>query len=260
MKKLITLSILLTVTTFQITFGQRIINDQSIRYQQERMVFKQWDKKKFTPTSGFLGLNPYYWLTWGLMPSYKNNDLRPLGPSGPQTQRLAMVGSMSGVEESYRKEADTVRNTAAAEIANQVGALSSTDPLWMLYYSKELKPVMDFSEASVLGPLPANVREKVVSEGLYDWYNKEIGMLAERLNGARTTNMDRGARILSYHRMLLEYRTLAATWATRVASAVMTIKMTAGQEMVKRNQINIQGWTPGSDVQIAREVLRNRKY
>lgn len=33
--------------------AQRIIRDQSIVNQQERMVFKQWDRKKFTPTSGF---------------------------------------------------------------------------------------------------------------------------------------------------------------------------------------------------------------
>ncbi len=34
----------------------RRLTDQHIVNQQERMVFKQWDKKKFTPTKGFLGI------------------------------------------------------------------------------------------------------------------------------------------------------------------------------------------------------------
>jgi hypothetical protein len=38
-------------------YAQSMVADKSIRYQQERMVFKQWDQNKFTPTSGFLGLN-----------------------------------------------------------------------------------------------------------------------------------------------------------------------------------------------------------
>lgn len=41
-------------------FSQKAIEDKAMRYQQERMVYKQWDKKKFEPTSGFLGLNPYH--------------------------------------------------------------------------------------------------------------------------------------------------------------------------------------------------------
>jgi len=253
-------SVCLCCLLLQQVSAQTSIKDESIGYQQERMVFKQWDKNKFTPTSGFLGLNPYYWLTWGLMPSYKNNDLRPLSPSGPQTQRLGLVGTMSSVDDNYRKEADTLRNTSASEIANQAGAVSAADPLWLLYYSKEFKPVLDFSEVTVLGPLPVKVQEKLVAEGLYNWYSKEVQMLAERLNGARTANMDRGARIIAYHRMLLEYRILAATWATRVSSAATTMQMTAGQKAVKSNQVLIESWTPDADVRIARAVLQARKY
>ena len=41
------------------------INDEAFRYQQQRMVFQQWDQNKFNPAKGFLDLNPYYWLVWG---------------------------------------------------------------------------------------------------------------------------------------------------------------------------------------------------
>lgn len=258
------MKILLTVVLLGIAvstaMAQKKINDESMRYQQERMVFKQWDKNKFTPTSGFLGLNPYYWLTWGLMPSYKNNDLRPLSGTGPQTQRLGLVGVMNSTDHAYKLEADTLRNTALLEIANNSGAISATDPLWILYYSKELKPVLENSMNSILNPLPSVVKIKVVSEGLYDWYKKELDMLKERIDGARSVDMDRGSRIIAYHRLLLEYRVLSATWATRTVSAKKNIEMAADQQKVRSNEINISSWTPESDVAIAKEIVRNRKY
>lgn len=240
--------------------AQMVINDQSIRYQQERMVFKQWDKNKFTPTHGFLWLNPYYWLTWAWYPGYPDNDLRPLGPAGPQTQRLALVGAMNATDNSYKLHSDTLRTSAVSEIANQSGLITSADPLWLIYYSKELKLVMEHTEAGILSTLPSAVRQKVVSEGTSAWYLRELDMLKERLDGARTTTVDRGARILAYHRMLLEYRVLAATWATRTATAAMNMDRVAKQQQVKNNRVSINSWTPESDVAIARKVLADRKY
>jgi len=241
-------------------YAQLAIKDESIRYQQERMVFKQWNKNKFTPTSGWLGINPYYWLTWGLHPNYKNTDRRPLSAWGPQTQRLGLVGTMNAIDDAYKLESDTLRNTALLEITNHSGLTSSFDPLWLLYYSKELKPVLEFSDGSILTPLPTEVRGKVISEGLYDWFKNELTILKERINAAHTTNMDRGARILTYHRLLQEYRQLQATWATRTASAQSNINMTRQQDKVTAADVPINGWTTQSDVEIAKEVVRTRKY
>ena len=241
-------------------FAQKAIVDESIRYQQERMVYKQWDRGKFTPTSGFLGLNPYYWLTWGLHPNYPDLDRRPLSARGPQTQRLALVGTMNSVSGAYKLEADTLRNTSLLEISNQFGALSAADPLWLVYYSKELRPVLEYSSQSVLGPLPAAVRSKVIAEGLYSWYCFELEMLKERIDGARTTNMDRGSRIMAYHRMLLEYRNLSAAWTNRVATASANIGRVEKQQQVSSGQVSVPGWSSQSDVEIAKEVIRNRKY
>lgn len=240
--------------------AQMVINDQSIRYQEERMVFKQWDKNKFTPTHGFLWLNPYYWLTWALHPGYPDKDLRPLGPSGPQTQRLALVGVMNSTDNSYKLHADTLRNSALSDIANQSGTIAPADPLWQLYYSKELQPVMENSPASILNPLPAIVQQKVISEGLYSWYKNELDLLKERIDGAHSTTLDRGARILAYHRFLLEYRILAATWGIRVSAAAANMDRSAAQQKVRNNQVQINNWTPQTDVQIANSVLSNRKY
>lgn len=254
---LITLAVCLVLKS---ATSQTKIEDKAMFYQQERMVYKQWDKAKFEPTSGLLGINPYYWLTWGLHPNYPDTDRRPLVPWGPQSQRLGLVGMMNGVSNGYKLEADTLRNTALAEVTNYSGALSSADLLWILYYSKELKPVLEYSEAGILNALPAVVRAKVISEGTYSWYKNELDILKERINGARSANMDRSSRILAYHRLLQEYRTLASTWATRTANSGKNLNLSQQQQKVKNAEVNIGAWTSGSDVEIAKQVTQNRKY
>jgi hypothetical protein len=241
--------------------AQREVADQSVNYQEQRMVYLQWDQNKFTPKAGFLSLNPYYWLTWGLFePNYHKTDLRPLSAGGPQTQRIALVGTMNSVDNTYKLYADTVRNTALTSIAEQSGFVSGADPLWLLYYSKELAPVLNYSDAGILAPLAAPVRTAVVSEGLLSWYEQELAMLKERINGARSTDMDRGSRIMAYYRYLKEYRILAATWATRVATASKNIGMVKQQSQARSEPVVTTDWTPQTDVQIAQKVLADRKY
>jgi len=242
------------------SWAQRAIEDKAMFYQQERMVYKQWDRGKFEPGSGWLGINPYYWLTWGLHPNYPDTDRRPLSPWGPQTQRLGLVGAMNSTSGAYKLEADTLRNTALLEISNHSGYLSAADPLWMLYYSKELRPVMEYSDYGILGGLPVSVRAKVISEGTFSWFKNELDVLKERIDGARSANMDRSSRILAYHRLLMEYRTLSATWATRTVNAEKNMNLINSQRSVKSGQVHIDSWTSGSDVEIAKDVLKSRKY
>jgi hypothetical protein len=241
--------------------AQQIVSDRSMRYQQERMVFKQWDQNKFTPRPGFLGLNPYYWLVWGLFyPNYHKTDLRPLSATGPQTQRLGLVASMNALDNKYKLHSDTLRNTALSQIAEQAGLVSGADPLWTLYYRGEFQPVLNSSAVTILGGLPLQVIHKLISEGLYSWYKNELDMLRERIQGARTANMERGSRILAYYRLLKEYRVLSGIWAIRITSAQKTIQMAAQQQKLKANQVTADKWTPQTDVRIALQVLQNRKY
>ena len=238
--------------------AQSVINGESIRYQQQRMVFLQWDQNKFTPKPGFLSLNPYYWLTWGLFyPSYHKNDLRPLSASGAQTQRLALAGTMNSIDGKYKLQSDTVRNTMLSAIAAQSGALSDAEPLWLLYYKKQFQPLLNYSAANILGPLPHDVGEKLVAEGLYDWYSNELARLKERVQGARSANMDRGSRILSYYRLLNEYKRISSVWAIRTASAAITLRITARRQQLVNYQSDIPLWTPQSDIQIVNRVLNH---
>jgi hypothetical protein len=239
-------------------FAQSAVADKSIRYQQERMVFKQWDQNKFTPTSGFLGLNPWYWLTWGFFyPNYHKTDLRPLSGNGPQTQRLGMVATMSNTDNKYKLHSDTIRKTAVSDIADRSGLIAGADPLWSLYYSNEFQPVLNNNMNSILSGLTPQVSSRLVTEGLYGWYKNELDRLKERIEGAHSADMDRGSRIMAYYRLLNEYRSLAGVWAIRTASAQTTMDMESKQQRLQGNRITVNDWTPQTDVEIAKKVLQH---
>lgn len=254
------LIVMLTVIAlgFSVCKAQQKINDEALRYQQQRMVFQQWDQNKFKPSAGFLSLNPFYWLVWGLpYPNYHKTDLRPLSATGPQTQRLALVAAMQSSDNQYKLHSDTVRNVALSQIASQSGLISGTDPLWLLYYQRQFQPVLNHSMESVLSGLPPEVSSKLVAEGLYDWYNDELNRLKERIEGAHSADIDRGARIMAYYRLLQDYRRLSGVWAIRTASARTTIDMTAKQQQLQAGHVTVTGWTPQTDIELARKVLEH---
>ena len=254
MKKLIAL--LVFSFLFSASYAQEEVYDKAIVHQEQRMVFLQWNQNEFDPKAGFLDLNPYYWLVWGLFdPDYHKTDLRPLSATGPQTQRLALVAAQNSTDNKYKLHSDTVRNTALSQIAENSGLLSDADPLWLLYYHQQFAPLLNYSAATILGPLGTQVSAKLVSEGLYSWYTNQLSMLKERLQGARTTNMDRGSRILAYYRLLKEYQVLAGVWAIRTAAAAKDITMTGQLQQVQASKMTYGSWTPNTDVQIANRVL-----
>lgn len=239
-----------------LAFSQEEVYDKAIVHQEQRMVYLQWNRNEFDPKAGFLSLNPYYWLVWGFFdPNYHKTDLRPLSATGPQTQRLALVAGQNTVDRQYKLQSDTVHNTALSQIAGLSGLLSDADPLWLLYYQRQFQPLLHYSATALLAPLPPQVSAKLVSEGTYNWYANELSMLKQRLSGARTTDMDRGSRIMAYFRLLNEYQLLAGVWNTRVAAAQKDIRMTTQAQQLKTQTMGPVQWTPQSDIQIANQVL-----
>jgi len=258
MKKLI---IVFTLYFPFLAYSQTVVQDKAIINQSQRMVFQQWDQNRFYPKAGFLSLNPYYWLVWGFFdPNYHKTDLRPLSATGPQTQRLALVAALNKTDNTYKINSDTVRNTALSQIASQSGLLSDADPLWLLYYNQQFQPLLNYSAATILGPLSPQVSAKLVAEGMYSWYTNELDRLKERLDGARSADQDRGSRIMAYYRMLKEYQNLASVWAIRVSTAQMDLNMAKSQQQLQKAASPVSTWTPNTDVQIANKVLQNAQY
>lgn len=165
MKKIFLFILVFSTTALHAQF---LIRDKNITNQQERMVFKQWSRKKFTPTSGWLGLNPEYWLTWAWHPDYPRKDLRPLGPIGPQTQRLALAAAMKNSLDLYKLHTDTLRNTALIEAVNYSAVAAEADPLWQLFYRHEFKPLIQENSNEILKSLSEAQKEYLLKTGVYE--------------------------------------------------------------------------------------------
>lgn len=232
--------------------------DKHIVHQQERMVHKSWNRKNFTPTKGFLGLNYQYWLTWAWHPNYPKTDRRPLSANGPQTLRMGMVLAMQNTEAAYKLQSDTIRETAVSEAAAQSGLLSSADPLWTLYYKQEFEGLLDSTESDPLNGFSEELKTHLKNFGSMNWYNEERAELKERLLGAKSANMNRGSRLLSYHRMLKDYRKLQSSWAAKVRYAKTFLKITKHNTDQKNGHDAPPALsTPKTDREIADEILKN---
>ncbi|MEX2594703.1 MAG: hypothetical protein WD426_18180 [Anditalea sp.] len=215
--------------------AQTPIRDQAVVAQQERMVFKQWDEDRFLPRPNrILGIptNPNWFLTWALHPDYPKLDRRPLSPAGEQTQRLGFAAAMKISSDYYRQQADTVKNLAAREIARISGALSGTDPLYLLYYKNELAPLENI-EAHAFQYISEEVREYMLENGAYAWYLENMKSLEERYGFAKARDMERGQRILMYHRILLDLRKLQSNWEHKLA---LSQKMLDFRETIEKRQ------------------------
>ncbi|MCA5004042.1 hypothetical protein [Sphingobacterium bovistauri] len=239
-------------------FAQAVlkINDKHIINQQERMVYKQWDKDKFTPKKGFLSLNPQYWITWGLHPNYPKTDRRPLSPTGPQTLRMGMLLAMKESTDKYKHHSDTLSTTALTEIYNYTPQASTFDPLWNLYYKSELSPLLQ-EHIDPLKDFPEDLKRSLINKGVVDWYLEEFESLIQRLRIARGVFLDRGKRILSYHQILKEFRLLQNNWKAKVQYQTKYILLS---KRLHTTEKSISFRTPQiptaqTDIQIANKIL-----
>ena len=207
----------------------RSINDKHIQHQQERMVYKQWDRDKFTPTKGFLSLNYQYWLTWGLHPNYPKQDRRPLSAYGPQTLRMGFTLAMKAAVEKNKLHMDTISNISLGELAHISALGNSLDPLWLLYYKHQLAPLINAQkEYDPFKKITPTLLNHLKEKGVYDWFIEQHNVLKERLQLIWQTDMERGSRILSYHRILGEYRKLSSTLDSKIEYSRKYLLITKG--------------------------------
>lgn len=213
------LMIFLFISYLAPAYGQSIkpIRDKHINHQQQRMVFKQWDRDKFTPSKGFLGLNYQYWLTWGLHPNYPKVDRRPLSVSGPQTLRMGFALAMKASIEHNKLHTDTIQHISLSELSH-ISPLSSTiDPLWILYYKEELDPLIDSGRTyDPFKDITPTLLSYLKQKGVYNWYQEEFASLKERLEIIRQATMERGSRIMAYHRILDEFKKLKSNLDSKI--------------------------------------------
>lgn len=223
-------------------YSQIPIHDRAIVSQQERMVFKQWDRDKFNPKPRrVLGIptNPDWYLTWALHPNYPKLDRRPLSATGEQTQRLALAAAMKVSSDYYKQQADSVGNIAVKEWARISGALSGTDPLYLLYYKKELSP-LEHIEETAFKNVQVKVQEYMLQHGAYNWYLDNMKILAERYGFAKNLDMERGQRIIMYHRIMLDMRKILDRWEYKLSLSEKVLALREIDEGGKKGQLDLQ--------------------
>jgi hypothetical protein len=238
-------------------FAQKKINDKGMTHQQERMVYKQWDKNKFTPSTKVLGVqvNPLWFVVWGMHPNYINTDHRPLSPAGPQTIRIGLTTAMKNTSDNYKQQSDTLNTTALKEytVHNNI-----YEPLWDLYYSKELEPVLNSTPETLLQGLSPEARQYLIDTKLYERHVIKMAELKERLTLSRSAVAERGNRILYYHKLMLQYRT-ANEWWLSVRNHVPK-RLSTEKKLNSNKEGQNLSWTPETDKELAEKVVRESKY
>ena len=247
--------------------GFMVIDDPHIKAQQDRMVITDWGN--FLPKPKyFLGVQTsvHFMRTWGwLAPSQngdyrKGRDIRPLGPTGEQTQRMLLNSALVETSNAYRQYTDSVRQTAVSEMSYYSGLLSGADPLWQLYYKSELKGVRNFDIGKVKNDLSGEEISYLAQTGILDWFEEQMTVLGERLSVAFNTDMDRGSRILAYHRIMLEYRQLRSKWDHHLiwANRTLAFRKEADSGPIPSPEVEFS-WNSSNDAERMREIIRKAK-
>lgn len=193
------------------------LKDPHIVAQEKRQVFYQWGDWLPKPKY-FLGLqiNPHYTTVWGwIAPSrnrdYKNGpDIRPLSPTGLQTQRYASTRAQQDRTEEIYDEVIDLHNLAFQEEYHISHLSVPTDPLYMLYYKKMLEDLDEFNVNSTnylyWGFSDLEAYKKFESYGFLNKLRRQIEMLQEKYQMAKQLDMARGKRIMMYHECLIGWR------------------------------------------------------
>src|SRR5690606_29579609 len=237
------------------------IHDRAIVAQQERMVYKDWDRNKFYPKPNrILGVptNLLWYMTWALHPNYPKTDRRPLSPQGEQTKRLALAAAMSITSDYYKKEADSIRLASAKELTRISGAFSEADPLYQLYYRKELKPLENVGEEA-LDDVPVAVQAYLHETGALDWFQVEMERLAERYQLAKKLDMERGQRILMYHRILQEMRQCLSRWQHQINLSQQVVEFKAFKRHAPIEGGIYASWKETDDQKVIERIIKNRE-
>src|SRR5690606_35442250 len=241
--------------------AQMTIHDRAVVAQRERMVYKEWDRNKFYPKPNrILGVptNLLWYMTWALHPNYPKIDRRPLSSKGEQTQRLALAAAMSINSDYYKKEADSIQLASTKELTRISGAFSEADPLYLLYYKKELKPLENPGEEA-FKDVPLAVQAYLQETGALDWYQEEMERLAERYELSKKLDMERGQRILMYHRILQEMRQCLSRWQHQINLSKQVVEFKSPKSQVPSEAGSPTRWKERDDQTVIERIIKNRK-
>lgn len=254
-----------------ISSGQTKLKDNAMRAQERRQVYQKWGdwnpKAKY-----FLGVqtNPMHTLVWGWMApsanrSYKKgSDIRPLKANGKQTLRLAAMEQQRAITDQIVKESDVIGKMATSEIAYYSKTLAKIDPLYLLYFKKTLKPIDEFNTNKLKGECGTTEIYTFLDEiGVINSHTREMNVLKDRLDGLFSSNIERGQRIIMYHRLLADLRSETETWDNHIKSTKLFLSMKNKNAYRSPEQKDYKGFSGSQedrDRQISRQIIEEVRY
>lgn len=196
-------------------YSQKQIRDKASEAQEKRQVYMQWGDWR-PKARRVLGVptNPAYFTVWQWSPTNRRyrsgDDIRPLKADGEENQRNVLNWQLRENAEALKKETDEQKDLNLNEFAHITSATSNADPLYLIYYKKRLKNLLDINNYWLFIveyfpelELPSSSQRKVI-EDMHD----EFQVLQEKLKVSHGSNMDRGKRFLNYHEIMLDLRRL----------------------------------------------------
>src|SRR5690606_25948789 len=143
---------------------------------------------------------------------------------------------------------------------NTGGAISEVDPLWQLYYKRTLKDVKDYDLSVFINKLNAKQKMYMTETGVIKSFDESMLRLNERLNGAFNTTMERGSRIINYHRIYLEYEKLLNEWQhhTVWAETLLDLRESANKNR-KGDDLNAVVWNESDERALMSKIIDEAK-
>lgn len=252
-------------------FTVKRLNDPSIVAQQKRMVFEGWGDWRPYPKY-LLGIqtNFAYATVWGMWAPSRNRDykdgpdIRPLKPTGLETQRFGELELQRKEAERIKVETDTIHKRSVQDFAHWTSATVSADPLWLLYYNRMLKPLREFPDNPQnyleWGFQKPEVYQILLSTGGISLLKEKLDLLKDRYNISRTVDMPRGKRFLMYHENLIGWRKFSSEIRSHDLKGGLYMDYHKILQDIK-NTTNLFGTKNfKTDKEIAQEVMNHYKH
>lgn len=217
MKKLILIVIVSGVFVSSV-YGQTVkdIYDPTAVGQAKRQTFMKWGE--WSPYSkSFLGIqsNIHYEIIWAsLAPPpnkrYKNgSDIRPLSPTGLETQRGLLAYSIEKDSEKIEKGVDQFTDSNLDEYLHISKVGAKADLIYTIYYKRRLANLENINtkESFILKYIPIDLIQGIPQMNLEELWQK-FEILKDKHELTFSTDMPRGKRILLYHQSFVDFRKL----------------------------------------------------
>ena len=268
--------------------AQKILHDKSIVNQYKRMVVTSWGNfypyatwKRIIPIIGpkvqtnvtasmvwnesLYAIHPFANSTTRRNRRYRDGpDIRPLKPTGEETQRYAFLKAQQKETEKIKEEVEQIKEVAHKDFIHWTPTLVSADPLWILYYKRKLKPLKEFPEKpsnyNDWGFENPKVYQQLKSFGGINKLQERLDLLKDKYKIAREVAMPRGKRILMYHELLLEWRGFYERLSSYNHSTKISIEYKSLLENMKYKKEKISHRK--SDTEIIQDVMHryNNKF